>query len=86
MNRGRLGSSFSARRSSCTHEVSASSLTATPFQTLAKRPSFETGAPACVTSSLSTSAAFGVSRTSPSPDHNRPVAMSNLNVPPKRTL
>src|SRR5204862_7333367 len=62
-----------------------SSLTAVPLQTVAKRWSFETGVPAWVTSSFSTAAAFGVSRTSRSPDQSLAVATSNLNCSPKRT-
>jgi hypothetical protein len=58
-------------------DVSASSLTAVPLHTDANKSSFDTGVPACITSAFSTADAFGVSRTSSAPDHNRPVATSN---------
>src|SRR3954470_10752343 len=81
MNRGCFASSARARRSSWTHEVRASSLTAVPFQTLSNRWSFDTGVPAWCTSRASTALAFGVSRISRAPDHRRPVRAQNTKSP-----
>ena len=83
MKRGSFESSLSARRSSWMDDVSASSLTAVPFQTVAKRSSFDTSSPACKNELLQHVGRFGVSRISRAPDHRRPASVSNR-YPPKR--